>query len=172
MSQSVESRTRIKNERYESVSLSGSCPGGRRFKSYSRYKNSTKMNVNHLISDTVVRIKNGFISHKNSVSVLKSKQVLSIINVLEEEGFIKGYTENRYTLDVWLKYVEGVSVIQNIKVISKPSKRVYFSIPDLIDWRNKTNTFDILILSTTQGILTDEVALEKRVGGEILCIIK
>ena len=106
------------------------------------------------------------------VSVLKSKQVLSIINVLEEEGFIKGYTENRYTLDVWLKYVEGVSVIQNIKVISKPSKRVYFSIPDLIDWRNKTNTFDILILSTTQGILTDEVALEKRVGGEILCIIK
>ena len=130
------------------------------------------MNVNHLISDTVVRIKNGFISHKNSVSVLKSKQVLSIINVLEEEGFIKGYTENKHTLDVWLKYVEGVSVIQDIKVISKPSKRVYFSIPDLIDWRNKTNTFDILILSTTQGIFTDEVALEKRVGGEILCIIK
>ena len=130
------------------------------------------MNVNHLISDTIVRIKNGFIGHKNSVSVLKSKQVLSIINILEEEGFIKGHTVDKYTIDIWLKYVEGASVIQNIKVVSKPSKRVYFSIPDLIDWRNRTNTFDILILSTTQGILTDEVALEKGIGGEILCIIK
>mgnify|MGYP001184082329 FL=1 len=130
------------------------------------------MNVNHLISDTVTRIKNGFIGHKNSVSVLKSKQILSLINVLEEEGFIKGYTEGKYTLNIWLKYVEGASVIQNIKVVSKPSKRVYFSIPDLIDWRNKINTFDILILSTTQGILTDKVALEKGIGGEILCIIK
>ena len=130
------------------------------------------MNVNHLISDTIVRIKNGFIGHKNSVSVLKSKQVLSIINILEEEGFIKGYTEDKYTIDIWLKYVEGASVIQNIKVVSKPSKRVYFSIPDLIDWRNKTNTFDMLILSTTQGIFTDEVALKKGIGGEILCIIK
>jgi small subunit ribosomal protein S8 len=130
------------------------------------------MNVNHLISDTVTRIKNGFIGHKNSISVLKSKQILSLINVLEEEGFIKGYTEGKYTLNIWLKYVEGASVIQNIKVVSKPSKRVYFSIPDLIDWRNKINTFDILILSTTQGILTDKVALEKGIGGEILCIIK
>ena len=41
--------------------MSGSCPGGRRFKSYPRYKNFIKMNVNHLISDTVVRIKNGFV---------------------------------------------------------------------------------------------------------------
>ncbi len=130
------------------------------------------MNVNHLISDTIVRIKNGFIGHKNSVSVLKSKQVLSIINILEEEGFIKGHTEDKYTINIWLKYVEGASVIQNIKVVSKPSKRVYFSIPDLIDWRNKTNTFDMLILSTTQGIFTDEVALKKGIGGEILCIIK
>ena len=130
------------------------------------------MNVNHLISDTIVRIKNGFTSHKDYVSVLKSKQVLSIISILEQEGFIKGYTEDKYTLSVWLKYFEGVSVIRNIKVISKPSKRIYFSIADLIDWRNKTNTFDMLIISTTQGILTDQDALEKGIGGEILCIIR
>jgi small subunit ribosomal protein S8 len=130
------------------------------------------MNVNHLISDTVVRIKNGFVGHKNSVSVLKSKQILSIIDILQREGFIRGYTENKYTLDVWLKYVEGGSAIRDIKVVSKPSKRIYFSTLDLIDWRNKINTFDILILSTTKGIFTDRIALEKGVGGEILCIIK
>ena len=60
---------------------------------------------------------------------------------------------------------------KNFKVISTPGSSVYFSINDLMDWRNKTNTFEMLILSTTQGIFTNE-ALKKGVGGEVLCIIK
>jgi len=129
------------------------------------------MNVNHLISDTIVRIKNGFHRQKPSVSVLKSKTILSFIQVLEEEGFIRGYIEKEHQLLVFLKYHKGESVIINFKAISKPGKRVYFDSKDLMDWKNKTNSFEILILSTTQGILTDREVLKKGLGGEVLSII-
>ena len=49
---------------------------------------------------------------------------------------------------------------------------MYFGFKDLIDWKNETNSFEMLILSTTQGIFADHVVLEKGLGGEVLCIIK
>ena len=130
------------------------------------------MNVNHLISDTIARIKNGFVGHKNTVSILKSKQTSRIIEILEQEGFIRGYLDNKNTITVQLKYLDGKSVIHNFKVISTPGERMYFGFKDLIDWKNETNSFEMLILSTTQGIFADHVVLEKGLGGEVLCIIK
>ena len=130
------------------------------------------MNVNHLVSDTIARIKNGFTRQKRSILALKSKQTLSIIRILEDEGFIKGYVEKDHQIEIWLKYFDNKSVIENIKVISKPGKRVYFNSKDLMHWKNETNSFEMLILSTTQGILPDHIILEKGIGGEVLCIVR
>ena len=101
------------------------------------------MNVNHLISDTIARIKNGFVGRKNTVSVLKSKQTSRIIEILEQEGFIRGYLDNKNTITVQLKYLDGKSVIHNFKVISTPGERMYFGFKDLIDWKNETNSFHL-----------------------------
>ena len=69
---------------------------------------------------------------------------------MEQEGFIRGYLDNKNTITVQLKYLDGKSVIHNFKVISTPGKRMYFGFKDLIDWKNETNSFEMLILSTTQ----------------------
>ena len=130
------------------------------------------MNINHLISDSIARIKNGYMKSYISVSIIKSKFIINSSN-LRNEGFIQGYVEEKHTLKVFLKYTpSSESVIKDFKVISTPGSRIYFGLNDLMDWKHKTNTFETLILSTTKGIFSDNEALKHGVGGEVLCIIK
>ena len=131
------------------------------------------MNINHLISDSIARIKNGYMKSYISVSIIKSKFIIKFIQSLENEGFIQGYVEEKHTLKVFLKYTpSSESVIKDFKVISTPGSRIYFGLNDLMDWKHKTNTFETLILSTTKGVFSDNEALKQGVGGEVLCIIK
>ena len=70
-----------------------------------------------------------------------------------------------------LKYYKNNSVVNSLKVISKPSKRIYFSKEEIIQWKNQNNKFDVLLISTNRGILTHQEALNLNLGGEILISI-
>lgn len=110
-------------------------------------------------------VNKAFILHK------RKKNCEALLNVLWDEGFILGYKifPQNHILKVYLKYVRNLPVINNIKVVSKPGFRIYYSYKNLI----KFNTLNgMLILSTNQGIKTSEECKNLRLGGEPLIIIK
>lgn len=125
-----------------------------------------------ILADLIARINNGQLARKSSIFVKKSKFCISILEILEREGFIRGYKfsmEQPYEMIVLLKYSKGKPVIQKFKKISKKSSRVYTTSEVL--WRIK-NGLGIYILSTTKGVVTDRAARTYRLGGEVLAYIE
>jgi len=116
-------------------------------------------------------IKNGCLVSKVEVHVHKSKFLLSILEVLLKEGYINGYKILEKNIKVYLKYVKGKSVINNIKLCSKPTKRVYYTFKQL-KFYSKMNI--MFFVSTNKGIkLTkDYFYVNKGLGGEVLFLIK
>ena len=123
------------------------------------------------IGDMITRIRNAQMRLLNNVSIPGSKFREKILDVLKQEGYIADYkllsdTNNRGNLSVDLKYNEGLPVIKEIKRVSKPGKRIYVratSIPKI------QNGLGLAIISTSIGIMTDNDARTKNVGGEIIC---
>jgi small subunit ribosomal protein S8 len=107
---------------------------------------------------------------KNKISSPNSQLRIRLLNVLQEEGYIRGYAEvevkGHRELEIELKYHEGQPVIRELKRISTPGRRVYSSVKDLKPHRSGLG---VSILSTPQGLMTDTSAREKNVGGEVLC---
>ena len=105
------------------------------------------------------------------VEIPSSNFRLKILEVLKNEGFITNFhlekkENNKKSLMVSLKYYEGVPVIREIKRISKPGRRIYAkatSIPKI------QNGLGLAIISTSKGIMTDNDARIKNIGGEIIC---
>jgi small subunit ribosomal protein S8 len=101
-----------------------------------------------------------------------SKLRTRVLDVLQEEGFIRGYAEvefkesGRKELEIELKYHEGQPVIRELKRISTPGRRVYSGASELKPHRQGLG---LSIISTPQGVMTDSAAREKNVGGEVLC---
>ena len=93
-----------------------------------------------------------------------------VLDVLADEGFIRGYSETQVdgfrAFEVELKYFEGEAVIREIKRVSKPGRRVYSSVKTLPQIRNGLG---IAILSTPKGVMSDTAARDANVGGEVLC---
>ena len=93
-----------------------------------------------------------------------------VLDVLAEEGYIRGYSEVQQdgfrAFEIELKYFEGEAVIRDIKRVSKPGRRVYSSVKSIPQIRNGLG---ISILSTPKGVMSDHAAREQNVGGEILC---
>jgi len=123
------------------------------------------------IADMITRIRNGQRARKSSVSTPASKMRGAVLDVLQKEGFIRGYTEGqsadgRATFEVELKYSEGKPVIEEIQRVSRPGRRVYSSVQDL---PRIFNGLGISIVSTPRGVLSDIEARKQNVGGEILC---
>lgn len=128
------------------------------------------MFANHPVSDLVVRIKNGYLAKRVIVSSPVSKLRENILHLLKAEGFILNYsrmkeesTQERF--DIHLKYHSSAPVVSEIEVISKPGKRVYANsdkIPVI------KNGLGMVILSTSQGVMPDYEAREKKLGGEVL----
>ena len=106
-------------------------------------------------------------------NIPNSKFRIRILEVLKQEGYISDYkllsdSNNKNTLSVDLKYSNGLPVIREIKIISKPGRRIYAkadSIPKI------QNGLGLAILSTSKGIMTDGEARNQNVGGEIICRI-
>lgn len=122
------------------------------------------------LSNMLTKIKNGqainlqLIEHTNNIFCKK------ILDVLIIEGFIRGYQKkNQNKLNILLKYSKGVGVIKNIKQVSTPSQKVFISYFNLL--KLKEFKYKVIILSTTQGILSDKEALNFKIGGIILFIL-
>ena len=122
------------------------------------------------IGDLLTRIRNGQLRRMSTIRSPNSRLRVRLLDVLQEEGYIRGYAEveqkGRKELEIELKYHEGRPVIQELKRVSTPGRRVYSSVADLKPHRQGLG---VSILSTPQGLMTDNTAREKNVGGEVLC---
>jgi small subunit ribosomal protein S8 len=127
------------------------------------------MNLTDPIADMLTRIRNASSSKHETVDVPKSKVKKAIADILVEEGYIKSYTEDERTLKIVLKYVGNKQrVISGLKRISKPGLRVYKECENL---PKVLNGLGIVLVSTSQGIMTDKKAREAGIGGEVLAYI-
>ena len=125
------------------------------------------------IADMLTRIRNGLAAKHKEVVVPSSKEKLTILNILKDEGYIVDAVlkeeGSHKDIVVTLKYDNnGESVISGLKRISKPGLRVYAEkdkLPKVI------NGLGIAIISTNKGILTDKQARAKDVGGEVLAFV-
>jgi small subunit ribosomal protein S8 len=128
------------------------------------------MNINDPLGDLLTRIRNAQRRGRTSVSSPASKLRLHVLEVLQREGYIRGFTEvekeGRKELDIELKYYDGSPVISEIRRISKPGRRVYSAVRDIPLVRNGLG---ISVLSTPKGVMSDNEARTQNVGGEILC---
>ncbi len=127
--------------------------------------------VNDPLSDLIARIKNAAMRKRSKVSTPASKLRQRVLDVLQDEGYIRGYTLVEQpgefpTFEIELKYFDGEPVIAEIARVSKPGRRVYSSIRDL---KPIKNGLGISILSTPKGVMSDTAARDQNVGGEVLC---
>lgn len=122
----------------------------------------------NLLSDLVCRIKVANISKTLSVEVQKSNFCIKILSTLYRLGYIRGFIiKDNKTVVVLLKYLNNMSVIRNITVISTPGRKIYFKAKDIQSkLKNKDSGF--YIVSTSKGIMTDEEAVMYSIGGEML----
>ncbi len=123
------------------------------------------------VGDLLARIRNGQLRGLSTIKSPNSRLRVSVLDVLKEEGFIRGYTEvelqsGKREIEIELKYHEGQPVIRELKRVSTPGRRVYTSVKDLKPHRQGLG---VSIVSTPQGVMTDTHAREKNVGGEVLC---
>ena len=136
------------------------------------YGTVTLMSVNDLVADALTRIRNGCLVGAKSVSVRCSKLVMSILNVLRQEGFIQDYSEvkDKSEVIVYLKYLRnGRPVINEIDLVSKRSRRVYVGSKEI---PKVARGLGVAILSTSSGVLSDQKAIELNVGGELICTVR
>lgn len=125
------------------------------------------MVITDTLSNLFSTIKNGFLSKKTKIIQQNSKQSVNVLNILVNEGFIKSYKINsKNQIEVFLKYKNNKSVINEIERISKPGKRLYLKNKDL--YIKKKGFY---IISTSLGVLTDLEAKKLNVGGEFICKI-
>ncbi|GEO82201.1 30S ribosomal protein S8 [Pararhodospirillum oryzae] len=123
------------------------------------------------LGDLLTRIRNGQRARKNSVNAPASNLRVGVLDVLQREGYIRGYERvdvraGVAELRVELKYHEGEPVIREIARVSTPGRRVYSKIKDL---PKVYNGLGISILSTPRGVMSDHEARQANVGGEVLC---
>ena len=127
------------------------------------------MAMNDPLSDLLTRIRNGQQARKDSVLTPASKLRAHVLDVLQREGYIRGYSEEvlagQKGLRIELKYFEGQPAIQHLARISKPGRRVYSGSKELPRIRNGLG---VVIVSTPRGVLSDAEAREQNVGGEVL----
>jgi small subunit ribosomal protein S8 len=127
--------------------------------------------VNDPIGDMIARIRNAAQRRRSKVSTPASKMRQRVLEVLQSEGYIRGFELVQKPgafpeFEVELKYFDGEPVIVEISRVSKPGRRVYSSISDL---KPVKNGLGISILSTPKGVMSDTAAREAHVGGEVLC---
>jgi small subunit ribosomal protein S8 len=121
------------------------------------------------LGDMLTRIRNGQRAKKDSVISPASGLRTRVLDVLQREGYIRGYSEEALGrhkgIRIELKYFEGAPAIQHVARVSKPGRRVYSGSQELPVIRNGLG---ITIVSTPKGVLSDAEARAQNVGGEIL----
>jgi small subunit ribosomal protein S8 len=126
--------------------------------------------MEHCLWHMVNNIKNGQKSKKSFVINKRNNLSISLLNVLWKEGFILGYTvEDKNKLKIFLKYKNSNSALKFIQVLSKPSKKIYFSSSKL--WKLQIN-FGVAVISTSKGFLTLNECKRLNIGGELFIVLK
>ncbi|MHA6719059.1 30S ribosomal protein S8 [Sphingomonas sp. RS6] len=127
------------------------------------------MAVTDPLGDMLTRIRNGQRARKDSVLTPASKLRARVLDVLQREGYIRGYSEEQMGpaagIRIELKYFEGQPAIKHVARVSKPGRRIYSGAQELPRVRNGLG---ITIVSTPRGVLSDAEAREQNVGGEVL----
>ena len=131
------------------------------------------MVMNDPIGDLLARIRNAQMRKRNAVLTPASKLRAWVLDVLQSEGFIRGYQdvqdqEGRMNLQIDLKYFDGQPVIKELKRVSTPGRRVYANVKGIPRVRQGLG---IAIISTPKGVMSDSEARATNVGGEVLCTV-
>lgn len=129
------------------------------------------MSMQDPLADMMTRIRNGQMAKKVVVEMPSSKMKLAIAKVLQDEGYIKGFSvegDVKPVLTVELKYFEGKPVIESIKRVSRPGLRIYKPGDEL---PKVMAGLGVAIVSTNKGVMTDRAARAAGVGGEVLCYV-
>ncbi len=129
------------------------------------------MSMSDPVGDMLTRIRNGQSARLDSITAPASRLRANVLDVLQREGFIRGFFEEELRpgvreLRIELKYDNGRPVIREIKRVSKPGRRIYSKIADL---PKHYNGLGISILSTPRGVMSDNEARAANVGGEVIC---
>ena len=131
------------------------------------------MTMTDPIGDMLTRIRNAQMRKKSKVSTPASRQRQRVLDVLQAEGYIRGYSSVEQDgkpaeFDIELKYFDGEPVIREIERVSKPGRRVYASVRNL---PRINNGLGVAIVSTPKGVMADHAARDANVGGEVLCTV-
>jgi len=131
------------------------------------------MAVNDPLGDMLTRIRNAQMRRRGKVSSPGSSLRSKVLDVLQAEGFIRGYSttdfgNGRTEFEIELKYFDNQPVIRKIERVSKPGRRVYTGV-DFVP--RVANGLGVSILSTPKGVMADHAAREAHVGGEVLCTV-
>ena len=131
------------------------------------------MSMSDPLGDMLTRIRNAQMRNMSTVKTPGSKLRTWVLDVLKNEGYIRGYEFiksdiGRDEIEVSLKYFDGSPVIKEIKRVSKPGRRVYAGAKEIPQVRQGLG---VAIISTSKGIMSDMQARETNVGGEILCTV-
>ena len=129
--------------------------------------------MNDPIGDMLTRMRNAQMRGKSTVVSPASKIRTWVLDVMKEEGYIRGYKETadengHPQIEISLKYYEGSPVIRELKRVSKPGRRVYLGVKDIPLVRQGLG---ISIVSTPKGVMSDATARAENVGGEVLCTV-
>ena len=129
--------------------------------------------INDLISDGLTRIRNAAMRRLDTTKLFHSNVVEAMLKILAEKGYIESYNvveeDKKKFINVVLKYDEhGRSVINELKRVSSPGRRVYKGKDEIKRFKNGYGT---IIVSTSKGVLSNEDAHKAGVGGEILCSV-
>ncbi len=127
--------------------------------------------MNDPLGDMLTRIRNAQMRRKSKVMTPGSRLRQHVLDVLKDEGYIRGYSSTDYgngrtEFEIELKYYEGQPVIRQIERVSKPGRRVYTAVSNM---PVVANGLGITIVSTPKGVMADHSAREQNVGGEVLC---
>lgn len=125
------------------------------------------------IADMLTKIRNAIKLKADKVDIPASRMKIEIAKILKEEGFIKSYKiikdKRQGLIRINLKYTpNGVSVISDLKRISKPGRRIYVGKDEI---PHVMGGLGIAILTTSQGVMTDKECRQKGVGGEVICYV-
>ncbi len=129
--------------------------------------------MNDPIADMLTRIRNSQMRGKSVVTTPASKLRVRVLEVLADEGYIRGFEETKGedghpAIEISLKYYEGEPVIRELKRVSKPGRRVYMGVNDIPSVRQGLG---VSIVSTSKGVMSDANARAANIGGEVLCTI-
>jgi small subunit ribosomal protein S8 len=130
--------------------------------------------MNDLIADAITRIRNASMRKLDTATLIHSKTIESIVGVLKAKEYIEDFNiedlgSNKKSIKVTLKYDDNENtVINEVKRLSKPGRRVYKNASEL---KNFKNGYGTIIVSTNKGVMANDEAYKLNVGGEVLCSI-